>query len=707
MREGLRTSAFSQIAMSYRLLIACVLACCTASFASSGNSADPAVGIIAHRIRSAIVPSSGEFNCVDTITVRRTGQGGDTVRFRLQPFIRPVNVTIGGKRVEPERIDDLLLIRGAPDDPVIDVVLTYSVDLSVGTEFSRIGPEYATLRSEDIFPAGSGIVRSVRLVLSVPPGWTTVAAGRLIASDTTEAANTFTWQSDDTINTFGWICAGTYVCESAVKDGVPVSLCRFPADSVQSEDIISLAADVLKFYSSRLTPYRFPKLSIVEIDDRVAGSGVLAIASPSCILVKRMAFTTPDRFNQIRSILPHEIAHQWWALTVFPADDALSFLSEGMCEALSEDYAAARNTATLRDSLGRHPLLRPLLMRTRQSGGLKLHERIDIRSRPSLYLKAAYVHHMLAGIVGDSCSRLIRKEAALRYSLRRITLDDYRSIAESVSGKTLGWFFDEWLDGTSLPQLKCYNVRTARAAGGWLTEGRLRILGYGRFTCPVTVAAFLPVNRRITTRVWLGIDTAGIYRNDVPFEFHSSSRPDSIVVDPDADLLKMQRLPSKLSDFRDPSDVVMITGTRTNAAGLSRLARRDSAEMVLAGWEVRIVPDSAATLGDLQSQRVICYGGTGENKVSDQLAARFPLMPNGDTLLVNGELVSDSSLSLIQVVDNPYYENGLLCWIVPFGAGSEPIFLPYNASWVLTRGKEVITSGVWPVVDRELSVEVP
>jgi hypothetical protein len=666
--------------------------------------ADPESQIRAHRIRCRILPASGEIQCTDTVTIYRPLPDAHRCHIRFHPINAHVAASVDGRDVAVTNSGGDFTIDGLPSDSVVEAVLNWSTLFSGGTEFSRITPSRAILRSEDVFPSSPGVIRHSRISITVPSGWSVVAPGSVVATDSVGEERTVTFESREGAPTLGWICAGRYRHDESVPGGTAISLCRFEDDSSDAGAIINLSRDVLGYLASRLTPYRYPSLTITEIDDWVGGPGVLAIAAPSLILVKKTAFTTTDSFNTVRSILPHEISHQWWALTVLPADDALPFLSEGMCEHFSILYNRSRGAATLRDSLGRHPLLRPLLLRSRQEGGILLHQKTDLRVQPALYLKGAYVHGMLAALLGDSCAGRLYRECARRFALRQITVADFESVAEEVSGRKLGWFFDEWLDKGLIPQLKCYNVLADSSQTGWNTRGRIRISGYQKFTIQVPVGIVSRGVQAGTTVVSLGIDSSGAYRNDVPFSIPTASAPDSLVVDPESEILKQQVLPPRLSDFRDPADVTMITGTGTDSRILRRMAERDSAVMENSGWNVRIISDSGVTLGDFQKPRVICYGTASANSAAARLEEKFTLRPERGRVKVNGEILNDSTLAVVQVIDNPFCENGLLGWVAPLGTAAQPEFLPYNASWAVVRGRDLIASGTWPSADRNLVV---
>ncbi len=324
---------------------------------------------------------------------------------------------------------------------------------------------------------------------------------------------------------------------------------------------------------------------------------------------------------------------------------------------------------------------------------------------PTHYLKASFVHNMIRRIMGDSLFLSFYHAYATRFDKKKVTSNDFQKLAEEVSKRNLSWFFDQWVRGKGIPRMKIYNVKTDQQDGKWITRGRVRIIGYQKFTTYVDVALISP-SETLTTRVWLGTDSAGAYHNDVPFETVSSEKPTTAVLDPDGDVLKYRKLPVKFGDLRQPADGIMIVGTKKNASFLLQQARHDSSQMDNGGWYIKIKPDNAVTLADLQQERVFLYGTSEENSVVAEQQGKFPYFVRNDTAFVKGEEITDSSLALLQIIENPFIEGGLLCWIAPLSATSELELLPYDHSWTIVRKKEEIASGVWETRDEDTSISI-
>jgi hypothetical protein len=477
-------------------------------------------------------------------------------------------------------------------------------------------------------------------------------------------------------------------------------------DSTSASGLNALSGKIVRFYSERFSSYRFRNLSIVEVDNWVAGNSVLAMASPGFIMVKKFAFSTDDKFNKVESILAHEIAHQWWPLTVFMGDDDLPFLSEGLCEYSAGLYNISAGKLSGRDSLGNHPLYRPLLLRILNNEDTPLRQKADMRYTQTHYLKGAYIHHMLAKLMGEAKSTQLYRLFADRFSEKESHIKDFIALSESLAGRSLKWFFDQWLDRTDIPQFKLYNVKTMQSDSLWLTKGRVRVVGYQKFSAFITVEAVCSVKSGWDT-VIIGVNDDNHYRNDLPFSIPTKEKPSYIILDPLDDILKFKQLPPKLADLRGISRGTMIVGTLKHCNEIRNFAEKDSSEMAMSGWELEIIADTSATLVDLQKGRVFLYGKPDENRIVAEIQEKFPYRFTKDSLVINNESIMDSTLSFFQVIDNPFIQHGLLVWIAHFGVNLVSKLLPYDASWILLRGKDEVEKGIWNIRDENLRIDIP
>lgn len=640
------------------------------------------------------------------MTIRLTNGKREEIYLYLARLYKIDRVLVNNRSMDVKREADGFTLDDLPSDTVFEVIVEYSGSFPGRSEFSTLTPEKAILREEEFLPHGPKKFDLVRLAVMVPRDWGVIAPGRRIRIDTTADASIHVWESTQLLSTIGWIVAGKFRTFELSGSAISMTAHVLSTDSTRVHELLILARRVLHFYSSTFSPYRFPKLDIVEVDDWVAGGNVLAIAVPSFIMLKTLALTTDDKLNRAESVLPHEVAHQWWPATVFAENEDAAFLSEGMCEYSALMYREEMGALERRDSLGSHPLLRSLILSVQKGEDVPLHGRADLRYMPTHYLKSAFVHHMLRRLIGDSVFTRLYHEYATRFAEKSTTIAEYRNLAEELSHRRLDWFFDQWVMHRGLPRLKVYNVKTVHTGSTWVTRGRVRILGYDKYTTSIDVAA-IKSDKRAIARLHLGVDSTGVYRNDVPFEIITAEKPTEVRLDPDGDILKIQKLPVKLGDLREPSNGVMIVGTGGgNAEYLYARARSDSAAMDRSWWSMTIKPDTMITLADLQAERIFLYGKQEDNRIVADLVEKFPLQFKGDSVRLEGGTLFDSTLTLIQAIESPYHPQGSIVWLAPLSPKAQPELLPYDASWTIVRGKEEISSGVWQVEDTDLVVKI-
>jgi aminopeptidase N len=147
----------------------------------------------------------------------------------------------------------------------------------------------------------------------------------------------------------------------------------------------------------------------------------------------------------------HELSHQWWGDNVTCATWADIWLNEGFatyCEALWYENKPGGSEAALHAAMASR---RPWDV----SGTVYCYDDTNVNrifDGNLSYNKGGWVLHMLRHVLGDT--NFYNTLAAYRaaYQGHAATTDDFRQVAESVSGRDLTWFFDEWVYQGGAPQ---------------------------------------------------------------------------------------------------------------------------------------------------------------------------------------------------------------------------------------------------------------
>ncbi|GBC95561.1 Aminopeptidase N [bacterium HR16] len=190
-------------------------------------------------------------------------------------------------------------------------------------------------------------------------------------------------------------------------------------------------------------------------------------------------------------VTAHELAHQWWGDMVTCKTWHDIWLNEGFAtysQALwAENKPGSSGFPALRSTM---QLLKP----SRVDGSVYCYDISDIGrifSSSFSYRKAAWVLHQLRHVVGDAPFFAILHEYRNRYRYDSASTEDFIAVAESVYGKSLRWFFDEWVYGIGAPAYRW----------GWANRqvnGKNYLLlsveqtqpdTYGVFTMPIDIRA--------------------------------------------------------------------------------------------------------------------------------------------------------------------------------------------------------------------------
>jgi hypothetical protein len=141
---------------------------------------------------------------------------------------------------------------------------------------------------------------------------------------------------------------------------------------------------------------------------------------------------------------------------------------------------------------------------------------MGVYSRPDL------MYGMLRDMLGDSVFTAFLHDYYARWKFKHVDELAMRASAERVSGRELGWFFEQWVHHTGLVDYALADVETTRDGSGWIT--RTRLVRRGEYRHP------MPVGVRTSAGWTLGrSDTAG---DEQTVEIRTDERPLEVRLDP-------------------------------------------------------------------------------------------------------------------------------------------------------------------------------
>jgi hypothetical protein len=144
--------------------------------------------------------------------------------------------------------------------------------------------------------------------------------------------------------------------------------------------------------------------------------------------------------------------------------------------------------------------------------------------------KGAWVLHMLRHVMGDEKFFAALRTYVKEYSYRNVATEDFRAICERVYGKSMEWFFAQWVTGVSRPM---YRVSWTAADDQLALTIRQAQTDAPAFTMPIDVT--------VTTASGVTRHTVWNDRNEQTFRIPMTSKTSDIKnvsIDPDGWILK-------------------------------------------------------------------------------------------------------------------------------------------------------------------------
>jgi hypothetical protein len=285
---------------------------------------------------------------------------------------------------------------------------------------------------------------TIEMIMTVPDTLFLCANGVLVDSVNAEGNITYTWQHDYPAATYLHLfAASNYVQIYDTTAAVPVIHYIYPEDSANAVADFAVIPEAIDFYSSIFGPYPFEKFGFNESE---VGGGMehqTNVSLGSFLITGNGAY---------EMIFVHELSHQWWGDMVTLVDWRHCWLNEGFAtysEALwwehlygntgLKEYVTDLQNQYISWEAGGHlyPIFDPPL---------------EYLYSTTTYEKAACVLHMLRFLIGDSLFFSTLYNYGQAYKYQNASTEDFKNVAETVSGKDLDWFFDEWIFGGGSPE---------------------------------------------------------------------------------------------------------------------------------------------------------------------------------------------------------------------------------------------------------------
>jgi len=279
---------------------------------------------------------------------------------------------------------------------------------------------------------------------------------------------------------------------------------------VQTEVMVGeSAARAIQYYAERFGPFPYSHLALTQLP------GPESQGWPGLVFLSSYAFLTEqDRaqlhFEPYRTVLQqsipaHEVAHQWWGDLVTWNGYRDQWFSEGLANYCALLLVQERNPAGFREIMEQYR--RGLVEKNKdgispmEAGPVTLGTRLLSSQFPRGYQAISYgrgtwLFHMLRTMLKDAAAQEGQKiqygspDEPFMRGLRRVrekyegktvtTRELLEVFAEDLppslryeGKKSLDWFLDGWINGTSLPKLELKAVKITPQHSGTVVSGMI------------------------------------------------------------------------------------------------------------------------------------------------------------------------------------------------------------------------------------------
>ncbi|UCF67934.1 MAG: hypothetical protein JSV80_01160, partial [Acidobacteriota bacterium] len=213
-------------------------------------------------------------------------------------------------------------------------------------------------------------------------------------------------------------------------------------------------------------------------------------APSSIIYLGTLAFRPPSFLNEVfsnrvdserlsrnlRALVPHEVAHQWWGSTIANGNFRHYWFIESLAEysaALYMEFSEGPEAYKRKLDDWRDVVLESDLMSSVQDASAVWSGDGFDTYFAAVYNKGPYALHMMRETFGDERFFPFLKTLAMEFAGKEIVSRDIQRVAEASFGMQMDWFFDQWIRGIGIPDFRLsYDTRQTED-GQYLVQGKV------------------------------------------------------------------------------------------------------------------------------------------------------------------------------------------------------------------------------------------
>ncbi len=300
---------------------------------------------------------------------------------------------------------------------------------------------------------------------------------------------------------------------------IPVTAWVYPENKDEGFSDYAVAVDVMQYFVENIGPYPYAKLANMQAKTQWGGlenAGTIAYFENS---------VTGE--NKVEGLIAHEIAHQWFGNSATENSWNHVWLSEGFATYFAILYLEnAYGDLKRKEELEKDRTQVIEYYKTTPSAVVdnSIKDPMKVLST-NTYQKGGWVLNMLRRRLGDETFWKGIRQYYATYENSNAMTDDFRKAMETASGHDLEIFFQQWIHTKGYPEL----------LWNWKYENKKLLVSVEQKQKHHTF--IFPLEIGIKTNAATQIQKVQVKNNSETFELSVETRPDEVVLDPEAWLL--------------------------------------------------------------------------------------------------------------------------------------------------------------------------
>jgi tetratricopeptide (TPR) repeat protein len=305
------------------------------------------------------------------------------------------------------------------------------------------------------------------------------------------------------------------------SEGVTTSLYFRGSEAAAAQAEGQAVGTLMSYFTGMFGIPPYANMAVVETE---AGA-------PNGFAAPGMIFLSPGGIGSQpnQKLLANQVSRQWWEETVSPTTRNHLWLTNGLAAYSELLWTEHLNGAGAMESQLKDVMVDSLTVDTIpiiQSGRLEDYS-------PELWAltgaKGAAVMGMLRYVIGDEKFFQTLKAYVEQDGWKPSNTDDFRKVAEAVSGKDLGYFFTQWIESSGAPEFKLEYTIFRRAEKGFRVMGKVtQDLDTFR----------MPVDLRIETEGNPEEARVEVIGTSSEFTVDTFGKPKNVIIDPNNRVLR-------------------------------------------------------------------------------------------------------------------------------------------------------------------------